>query len=1045
MDATQPEGVELRWIDGPPPAFMDNDRRIIAFDRDAWEAADSRLQLGAGESYRRLATSGEFGRWWPDQCGGASPGIRRFRLRLPAFVWERPWEGLVAGLEPVRWDQVSLIRQAETDVAPPQPSELGDPLQVLCLHGAAGSPGLATLDLAAEFAAIDSAYAEVDFNVRLAVTRPVALPARLDTLESTLLQHRPTILWFSGHGRADPPGLLLDDGGWLTPERLAAAFRSVVSRGGRTPLYVVLWACQTGSTAPFAAPATAPRFIEALCAEGVAGLVAAQAPLSDEAARTTAGHIFSTLASGRPIDHAVARIRGELMQRAGVTNLGQSIAWMCPVVWSPGAPPPSLQWHDRREEEAQRQSAAHKLLPPGLRTLAGELRASDTDGIAWPDVPRLWVTSGSPDAQGARLELARRVLLRQRHAPRMTLFFDLSSASDEDGVRASLRDWADLVMRTIENDDDRSVGIRRAAQRMSAQPSQGWRSLCANEAYQIAIIQPPADGAGWLWEPLRSGGNANAVVLAADYPAERAGEGWTVDAMGVAAGNGGYSKSRLLAALAVLGCPADIDDIQEAAGEPLAPWIERGVVISTSAGCLMPARIAETIATCLDPEERMGAHRLAYAFLHGPDAERRLAEGGREDILLARWRHAQGAEWRENVLEEATLLLDFYQREDRAGAFLTIFSPMTADHRRLPDSVQIGIGWAYLADGQPDKGISWLETIRPDELARAVDAASWFMIRAEAEKSAGRAGAKSRAREFLEAGLKALDEDEVASSEEERERVARARLRCRHDLARLTHFFDHDAAAAVRQYEEVERGWKAIPDSRLDRAITNRNLAEAFMDAGDLTQAEVRIVAARSMIPAGSLHPVVSELEYVAGRVAVRALEKNVALAGVIDLNDVSRRFEVCHQKALATNHLMMVAIVEARLFWREPDQATDMFAEDRWAAIAEHLAPFERHAWAARVTIDGRLRAARRLAGRGERVAARSELAEARRLLCGNPDFQSGSDRSRLAALYAGLTMWDPAAADAWDVFQQRYSWAREWLAREKLDVPAKAWELAG
>jgi hypothetical protein len=53
----------------------------------------SRLDPGASASHSKLARTGEFGRWWPDACGGDLLGIRRFCLQLPPSVWERPWEG----------------------------------------------------------------------------------------------------------------------------------------------------------------------------------------------------------------------------------------------------------------------------------------------------------------------------------------------------------------------------------------------------------------------------------------------------------------------------------------------------------------------------------------------------------------------------------------------------------------------------------------------------------------------------------------------------------------------------------------------------------------------------------------------------------------------------------------------------------------------------------------------------------------------------------------------------------------------------------------
>ena len=128
--------------------------------------------------------------------------------------------------------------------------------------------------------------------------------ASLDSLPAVLIEHRPSVLWFSGHGRDDPAGLLLADNHWLTPEQLCSALLDVAAQGGRTPLYVILWACQTGSPARFAARGPAPEFVKALHEVGVTAILASQAPLSDKAALLAAKHVLSALAAGRPLDHA---------------------------------------------------------------------------------------------------------------------------------------------------------------------------------------------------------------------------------------------------------------------------------------------------------------------------------------------------------------------------------------------------------------------------------------------------------------------------------------------------------------------------------------------------------------------------------------------------------------------------------------------------------------------------------------------------------------------------------------------------------------------
>ena len=1025
MASSTKEGVLLRWIEQPAPGFEDVEAgRSIPFDAAAWAAAEERLQSGAGASYPNLARAGEFGSWWPDRCGGDSPGVRRFRLQLPPSVWERPWEGLVGGLDPPRWDLVSVIRQTEADASPPQPAELSDPLSILWLRGAPSGAGLDTLDLAAEFTAMETAYANLDLAARQAIAAPTAATASLDSLLAMLIEHRPAVLWFSGHGRDGPAGLLLADNHWLTPEELAEKLRDAAARGGRTPLYVILWACQTGSAPRFAARGPAPEFTKALCDVGVAAVLASQAPLSDKAALLATGHIFVALASGRPLDHAVARVRAALMRETR-QNLGAAFDWMCPVVWSKGSPPPALSWRDRREQVTQRQAAAHKLVPPALGDALAEDRPADRAVAPWPSATRLWVKTSAPGAQAPRVEWARRLLARLKDTDKTIVWFDLLSGA----LESQLGVWAEMVMRTIEYDDDHSGMIGTAAGFVQNSRERGWRSLCGGESFIIAILDPPEDAPEWFWDGIREG-KAQFIALAGDYPEARSQEGWSVES--IEQPQAAPEASKTLAALAVLGCPADPEDIKQA-GQSVDPWISTGLVLKTDAGCVMPAGIAETIGRGLSADELRESHRLAHAFLDGDVALRRIVEG-REDVLLARWRHAQAAAWPEKVLQNANWLLQLYRAQQRPDAFVGIFEQVISRHRELPDPLRIGVGWAYLTLGDSQKATAWLDEINPDDISLTAEAASWYMVRAEAEKSSGLPGSKERPRAILERALAVLEEDDAENNRYQR-------LRCRHDLARLTHFFDHNPAAAIPEYEQVAREWNTIAYAKLDRAITLRNLAEALMDVGRLPEAEARAAEARRGMPHGTRHVVYSELEYLAGRIA----EKQKQPKG-----DILRRFRDCREKALLTNHLMMVAIVDSRLFWLEDRGQSDpgSFSDQEWQTVAQKLAIFERHAWAARVLTDGHLRAARRLGGRGERGRARNELAEARRIVDAHPAFAEGSgsraglsDRRRIAVLYAGTALYEPAPASGWQQFIERYpEWAPDWQA----GFPKQIWELA-
>lgn len=1034
MNTVFDKGLVLAWIEIPSPGIRvlgGKEHRDVAFEPGAFAAASVGLQARTAESYYKLGGLGEFGRWWLDACGGEWPGIRRFRIQMPSHQWERPWEAIVSALDFSRWDDVSLVRQIERDTMDHHPSELDDPLSILCLQGAADGPSLDRLDLEAEFKVLTAAYDALDLSVRHAISQPIMVKPGFAELEAILLDCRPTVLWFSGHARPNPPGLLLNDGHWLTPEEFSNLLQQVQAKGGRTPLYIILLACETGSPGRFASPTAAPPFINALGEDGVAALLVSQTPLSDVAARQIAIQVFTALASGRPLDHGVARARGELMRLAGA-NLVAEFDWIGPVVWSKGYLPPSLSWRDGREGKAQRQGAARKLLPAGLRELMPLASQAQQGCLPWPDKQRVWVKSTLSGAAASRLLWAERVLARQNKTERAILWFNFSSTgSHPPPVHRVLGDWANLVSVKIEHDDDRNWTLRTAAQGILEDFEKGWLSLCSTDSFILAIIEPPMRDTDWLWKGLcQSSYGAQIIVLACDFPDDRAHEDWTVDTLIEHQISLPPSESMILSALAVLGHPAARQDIQAQTEQILEPWIEQSIILETNAGCLMPATLSETVARNLSPETRAQAHRLAYSFLDGPVAHRKMSERPREDILRARWSHAQASGWIEAIRIEGTNLLRLYRRQNRALAFLGVFETIVSEQRYLPDDVKISAAWAYLDSGSLDNAMSWLGVMNPNDLEVA-DAVDWYAVRAEIEKSSGQPGSKAAARHSLESAISLLEEERDETS-------IHLRLRLQHDIARLVHFFERRPLDAIRLYQEVVAEWETMPFSELDRAITIRNLAEALMDCEKHEEAAIRVVEARNLIPSWTQNIVVSELEYLYGRLAIRM---------GLNEGEILRRFQECLDRAKVTNHLMMFAIVGARMFWHTDTsrQSPGLFNDTKWDSFSQSLVLFKRHAWAARVLIDGELRAARRLASRGELGRAKQKMGSVRRLIEANPAFEEGSDRRRIVVLYAGLHLYDSSGAIWWDQLKATYDWAQQWLAEQQSDDPTDIWEMAG
>ena len=267
-----------------------------------------------------------------------------------------------------------------------------------------------------------------------------------------------------------------------------------------------------------------------------------------------------------------------------------------------------------------------------------------------------------------------------------------------------------------------------------------------------------------------------------------------------------------------------------------------------------------------------------------------------------------------------------------------------------------------------------------------------------------------------------------------------ARLRIEHDLARLTHFIDGDPATAIPLYRKVSAAWQALPDHGLDQAITLRNLAEAEMTIAEqggpgaaslFDTAADDLAVARDRLPSNTGHPVAADLEYVAGRLAVRRGQEERA----------TRYFEHARSVALATNYMMLVAIVEARLFWREvAREPVEQYDPGKWTTLAAALAPHQEHAWAARVLIDGYLRSARRLMDASLTRAAVGPLNDARSLLEANPAFDERSDRDRIVATNAGLAL--TGDEPPWEELPRLFEWFTQWTADRNATSPEAAWE---
>ncbi|MBF0889761.1 MULTISPECIES: CHAT domain-containing protein [Gluconobacter] len=997
------------------------DRRHVPIDAAFFAAAPRYLESQASERYRQLANSPNYLSWWADACGGEAPGIRRFAVHTPAVHWERPWEATIASLGEARWSDVAMVRLVLGEAKGVAPQEIGAPLRTMLLQGQEVAEGLQGLDLVAERTALEHARAQLDAAVQALVSPIETRQIGQADLVAALIEVKPTILWLSGHATADPPGFLLVDGHWLSPDDLAAAVKEAAQASGRVPLYVVLWACKTGLNPRFAAPRAAPPFVAALASVGVSAVLATLAPLADDIAPDFAAEVFTAIAAGRPLDHAVARARAKLM--ASQLPAGERYDWACPVTWCVDAPSDEIEWSDAAAS-AQRQSLARRLVVDPLET--AEL---DGAGVAqtglWAQYRRIWVVNRSASSFQVRSEWLVRVLGLQSVTSQMVLTFDFRDGTG----RNVIRDWAKRLMRQTDGFDDPDRRLRKLAFVLSEDPESGWHALCDHETMTLALIEP-AEKEPWLWKSLRDG-KASAIVLAKTFPAEMAAYNWKVEQLADPAPLAGFDPLQhpIAPALAILAYPAAESDLAAIDATQVEALKQNGFLVQTRAGCVMPLSRAMSLVDEFGPDQLIAAHRSAFAMLDGMAARAKLDEGASETLLKARLHHAKAGGDPAALSTSAQQLMKRYRDERRASALLDVFTQ--ADPRDIDEAWKVSAGWAHLSVGSPTDAMDWLDLAQDDELDPVVQANKRELI-AEVEKSSGAAGSKERARSALDEALALLDgaPDDVAKP---------TRLRIQHDLARLTHFIDGDPCAAIPQYEAVYASWVTLPHSGLDQAITLRNLAEARMmlagrggDDALFDAASDDLSRARDSLPPNTGHTVAAELEYVAGRLALRRRDKEAATAF----------FQQARSVGLATNHLMLVAIAEARLFWWHIEgQPAAEYDAAPWAARVAALTPFQGHAWTARVMIDGHLRSARYLLDGGLKRPAAAALSAAMALLDANPAFDAGSDRARIIATYAGLLLTGGDQA-AWDAMLIRFDWAAQWIVDHNAAAPEKAWE---
>jgi hypothetical protein len=595
---------------------------------------------------------------------------------------------------------------------------------------------------------------------------------------------------------------------------------------------------------------------------------------------------------------------------------------------------------------------------------------------------------------------------------------------------------ADRILRHVEHSDDPEEQLRLAATRVKHQsPEEGWAALCGLGFLIIGIRVPEMDRPqlqipNWFWSGARSG-TAQVVILSDAFDRDKFGEEWRVDILPTNQSEKvqDLKPENLAQAMALATVPIERMDI-EAAGNGQAPdWLDT-VGSKTRNGYVLPLSVADALMSAMDDVARTKAHQLSFRLLDGPAARAKLTEPDAERLLGARLHHARSGGLQRETLAATETLLALYWDQMRLADFMQVAEQDFRILGELSQVWRIRTAAGAIQAGHPRDALAWLALIHEEELDNS-EQVEFLMAKAEAEKSSGHPGARANSRALLQRALTIIETGHLES------------LAVRHDLARLAQYLEHDIEGAVKIYREIERELLARSDAKLARAILMRNLAEAYIALAavpgsnasrQLDLAQDCIVTGRKALPPHSGHSVVGEIEYVDAKLAERKGRTK---------DDVLARFERCRDVALRTNHLMLSYIVEARLLWaclRGRDIDAGAFRPSEWRGLVTRLSVFKDHGWAARVLIIGHLRAAWYHAQKRESRPAMVQLENAGKLISATPDFDGRSDRERIGAYYAALSLVNDDQGSSAE-FQTSHSWAREWLAGQPSTQPADVW----
>lgn len=1024
--------LQAGWLvrdNNPPRTYLFSKLRLCRIPHDL---RDSRLQ----RRFRILLQKHpRFTAWWHEACGDRVDKL--FLFRFPDGAWDLPWELLLKDLELTELRQTVSFVRSLAQAVPLAPSSFDEPLRILILKGDNGEDIGQKIDLDAEARGIQAAWKGLEYGMRQCIEEPRIEPGVQGSISTLLSEYKPHVLWFSGHGETkDKTRLLLADKKWVSALELANRIR----QSGRPPLYAVFWACDTGRPARVrTSTVNSPSLFNELTKVGILAVLAMQSPIGDKNARFLAEEVFRFLASGFPLERAVARARVNLMLDSPQDPI-RPFDWASPVVWTTSEVVDHLSWNRPPQPLAQlqllgRQTMRWRLKRPaeleGLPSVQEQRRAE-----VWVTYSRVWVVE---DLQGEEQYRWTRTLQAVQSQTRyFTIAIDIRSADSVEG----LQEWArSIYSRMLPGDFDEKIA--RIISEIARTPISGWKKLCSLDNLYLAIANPPIyRETDWFWEPLLLTQGAPKSIILSNQPISKDIERtWildrltqTMDEQTVVMAIG--KAPRLARALAVLDMPLGSSYISVQAeqgdgAQSLVEWPEgRRILIETPAGPILPAMTRQLIRG-LEPRDSQlwkKAHSDCVKMLGHPDLFLT------PEIREKRLEHLLECDLPDAAIyasEEATTLCYLYQEGNRPFDVIKVVERLSKKAHDVPLSCRLHAAWAYLQLGKLAQARIYLDRSIPRD---KLEIAWKHGLQAEIYKSIGQTGAKEAALDEID---RAIQICEAATRDPQIwTPLARRRVRAyRQDRARLLQYIFYKIEDAAAEYQRLVGEWSDQSEAPIDLAVVKRNYAEClrclatnvddqrYGRAWDLLQ-EAEALARR--FPQA---PVLSEVLYEKAKMAEIENKYSQARQYLLD----------CQEAARQSYHFLMNLIAEARHFWRY-----ETFRLGRWEEIEAELSTFPHHGWSLRTLIDGRLRTARWLEQEGDLQGSFNKLTANQKTLEENPSFNEGSDRFRIAATLAGLQVIGQKLnlrSVYWADFTSAYSWAETWLERQGINTPEVVW----